>query len=74
MQIDPNVSIAAPALLRIHQVEERVGLRRSSIYEYIKRGEFPAPLKLSRRYVCWPETAIDKWINDRIAASQAPHA
>ncbi|MDD5332115.1 MAG: AlpA family phage regulatory protein [Rhodoferax sp.] len=57
-------------LLRLPQVEARVGLRKSSIYEMLNRTPpaFPRPLKLSRRAVCWPASAIDAWINERIAA------
>lgn len=55
-------------LLRLPEVESRVGLRKSSIYEMLGRTPpaFPKPLKLSRRAVCWPASAIDAWIADRI--------
>ena len=57
-------------LLRLPEVEARVGLRKSSIYEMLNRTPpaFPRPLKLSRRAVCWPASAIDQWISERIAA------
>lgn len=56
------------ALLRLPAVEALVGLRKSSIYDAVKRGEFPAPIKLSRRAVCWSAAAIDAWITERIKA------
>jgi prophage regulatory protein len=46
-----------------------VGLRKSSIYEKVKTGEFPSPVKLSRRAVCWPASSVDAWIADRIKGS-----
>lgn len=55
-------------LLRLPEVESTVGLRKSSIYDGVKRGTFPAPVKLSRRAVCWPASAIDAWITERIKA------
>lgn len=55
-------------LLRLPEVESTIGLRRSSIYDGIKRGTFPAPVKLSRRAVCWPASVIDAWITARIKA------
>jgi len=55
-------------LLRLPQVEALVGIRKSSIYEGVKAGTFPAPVKLSRRAVCWPAAAIDAWITERIKA------
>lgn len=55
-------------LLRLPDVEARVGLRKSAIYEMLRRTPpaFPAPVKLSRRAVCWPASAIDAWIAERI--------
>ena len=70
MQANPTASAHSDQLLRLPQVEALVGLRRSSIYDAIKRGDFPQPVKLSRRAVCWPESAIQAWIQSRIKASQ----
>jgi prophage regulatory protein len=53
-------------LLRLPSVIARVGLKKSTLYEAIKRNEFPAPLRLGRRAVCWPSSAIDTWIAERI--------
>lgn len=70
MQLGKSLSSTHAAqperLMRLPEVEAIVGLRKSSIYEAVKRGEFPAPVKLSRRAVCWPASAIDAWIADRI--------
>ncbi len=58
-------------LIRLPEVEARVGLKKSSIYEMLNRTPpaFPRPLKLSRRAVCWPASAIDAWITERIKDS-----
>ncbi len=55
-------------LLRLPEVESRVGLRKSAIYEMSGRNPpaFPRPLKLSRRAVFWPASSIDAWVQDRI--------
>lgn len=66
MQVHPSKTAQAERLLRLPEVETLVGLRKSSIYDAMKRGEFPAPVKLSRRAVCWPASAIDAWIAERI--------
>lgn len=57
-------------LLRLPEEEAMTGLRKSSIYEMAGRTPpaFPKPIKLSRRAVCWPSSAIDAWIAERIAA------
>jgi prophage regulatory protein len=65
-QANPSKKAQPERLLRLPEVESLVGLRKSSIYDAMKRGEFPAPVKLSRRAVCWPASAIDGWIAERI--------
>lgn len=66
-QITPSKS-TNQRLLRLPDVCAAVGLGRSSIYEGVKAGTFPAPIKLSRRAVCWPAASIDAWITERIKA------
>ncbi len=56
-------------ILRHKQVEQRVGLSRSTIYAKIAAGEFPAPIALSARAVGWLESDITTWIESRIASS-----
>lgn len=65
-QANPSKTAQPERLLRLPEVESLVGLRKSSIYDAMKRGEFPAPVKLSRRAVCWPASSIDAWITERI--------
>jgi prophage regulatory protein len=69
MQTHTNPLASRPeALLRLPAVEARVGLKKSSIYEMLGRTPpaFPRPVKLSRRAVVWPASAIDAWITERI--------
>ena len=61
---------AVPTLLRRRQVEERTGLRCSSIYEGMRDGTFPAAIKIGPRAVGWIDTEIDAWIRDQIAKSR----
>lgn len=67
-QASPSKSAQPERLLRLPEVESLVGLRKSSIYEGVKLGTFPAPVKLSRRAVCWPASSIESWITARIKA------
>jgi prophage regulatory protein len=55
-----------PTLLRRPQVEQRTGLSRSSLYEYIKDGRFPPPVPLGPRAVGWLESEVSDWINARV--------
>lgn len=55
--------------LRRPAVEEVTGLSRTTIYEMMKRGEFPRPIKITSKAVAWPESAITKWLASRPVAA-----
>ncbi|NDL64317.1 AlpA family transcriptional regulator [Acerihabitans arboris] len=50
-------------LLRLKQVEEKTGLKRSQIYLYMNNGIFPRSIKIGPVSVAWLESEIDEWIN-----------
>ena len=52
-------------LLRRPDVETLTGLSRAWIYAAMARGEFPRPLRIGKRAVAWPKSAIDDWIEER---------
>ena len=60
----------AVKILRRRQVERRTGLSRSSIYERIKLGSFPAPIRLGGRAVGWLEIEVDGWLSAQIQKSR----
>jgi prophage regulatory protein len=57
----------ALSILRRKQVEARVGLRRSTLYQRIADGSFPAPVRLGGRAVGWIEAEITEWLTNRVA-------
>lgn len=62
---------AARRLLRMQQVEERTGLKRSAIYQLVASGSFPRQVRLGDGKcppVAWVEAEIEQWIENRIAA------
>lgn len=52
-------------ILRLRQVQERVGLSRSQIYALMQIGRFPKSISLGARAVGWLEAEIEAWIRDR---------
>jgi prophage regulatory protein len=54
----------ALAILRRKQVEREVGLSRSTIYQRIKDGTFPRPVRLGARAVGWRAGDIDQFLRD----------
>lgn len=57
-------------LLPRREVERRVGLGRSAIYERIAAGTFPRPVKLGASSV-WVESEVEAWIAARIRERDA---
>ncbi len=55
-------------LLRVKSVLELTGMTESTIYREISRGEFPRPVKLTKRTAAWVESEVAEWITKRIAA------
>lgn len=64
---DPNGSVtSAPSaplrLLRLPEVMNKVGLKRSAIYQRMSEGTFPKSRSLGPKCAVWVETEIDDWI------------
>ncbi len=51
--------------LRRPQVEIATGLSRSSIYAMMDAGDFPRPIRIGKRAVAWPQSAIETWLANR---------
>jgi prophage regulatory protein len=52
-------------LLRIRDAEHSVGLKKSAIYQMIKDGEFPAPVKIGAASL-WSERGVQAWIAKKL--------
>lgn len=57
--------------IRLPEVLALCGKSRSSIYAAIKKGEFPAPVKLSVRSSAWIKSEIAAWAEARVTASRS---
>ena len=51
--------------LRRPQVEVATGLSRSSIYAMMDAGDFPRPVRIGKRAVAWPQSAVEAWLAQR---------
>lgn len=56
------VASAPPRLLRLPEVINRVGLRRSAIYQRMSEGRFPKCHSLGPKCSVWVEAEINAWI------------
>lgn len=52
-------------LLRRSEVEQLVGLKRSTLYAEMAAGRFPLQVRLGVRSVAWRESEIQAWIASR---------
>lgn len=53
-------------LIRLKEVQHRVGLGRSTIYRWINEGKFPKPVQLGGYAVAWAELDVDAWIEAQL--------
>ena len=51
-------------LLRILDVLQRLPISRTSLYDGIKLGLYPAPVQVGKRTVAWRESEINELINN----------
>ena len=54
-------------LIRLPEVQHRVGLGRSTIYRWMSEGKFPKPVQLGGHAVAWYEDDLNEWINASLA-------
>lgn len=54
-------------LLRLPDVMEKTGFRKSWIYLLISQGDFPPAIKIGSRSVAWLESEVDDWIVKHIS-------
>jgi prophage regulatory protein len=69
--MEPAIS-SSPEIrfIRLPEVLALSGKSRSSIYAAIKKGEFPAPVKLSTRSSAWIRSEIAAWAESRVKVSR----
>lgn len=49
-------------LIRLPEVMDRVGMKRSAIYQRMREGRFPRSRSLGSRCAVWIESEIEDWI------------
>lgn len=68
---DNRPQVRHDRLLRMPEVETITGIRKTTIYHLMKRGEFPRCVQITPRCVAWAESLVRAWVQERIAASAA---
>jgi prophage regulatory protein len=62
-----EVSTPPISLMRLDAVAERVGIRKTSIYDLVKRGKFPQPHHIAgTRVSVWSSAEVTLWIQRQL--------
>jgi prophage regulatory protein len=57
--------------LTLPEVCAEICLRKSWVYDAVRRGDFPKPIRLTPRRVAWRESEIEKWKAAKVAERDA---
>lgn len=61
-------------LIRLPEVCARTSLKRATLYRLVAIGELEAPIKIAKRCAAWRASAVQAFIEGRIAAAgRDPH-
>lgn len=58
-------------ILRCKEVEKKLSIGHSKIYQMIEQGTFPKPIRLGPKSVGWLESEIDAWLEEKIKERDA---
>lgn len=61
-------------ILRLAQVIDVTGLRKTKIYELQSQGDFPMRVRMTAHSVGWIETEVQAWLAKRVAVRRPPGA
>ena len=53
-------------LLKLFQVAEQLNVCKSQVYNLVKQGYLPKPIKIGRRGSAWLQSDIDSWFKSKI--------
>ena len=55
-------------ILKRPRVQELTSLPVSTMYLYVSKGKFPAPVRLGERSVGWRLSDVQGWLDSRVSA------
>lgn len=64
--VNPPEPKRVTRLIRLKEVQHRVGLGRSTIYRWMAEGKFPKPVQLGGYAVAWALEDVESWISSKL--------
>lgn len=58
-------------VIRLPEVAFKLGVSESTVYLWIRRGEFPKPTRLGLRTSVWDEAVVNVWIEQHLKKGAA---
>ncbi|SMC10054.1 helix-turn-helix transcriptional regulator [Nitratiruptor tergarcus] len=52
-------------LITIKEVSSLIGMKKPTIYKYIREGQFPKPIKIGSRASRWSLNKVMEWIEEQ---------
>ena len=65
MDPDRTREVQVEPILRRREVERATRLSKATLYRMMRRGEFPAPIRIGRRAVAWRRREAEEWVATR---------
>ena len=53
-------------LLKLYEVAELLSVCKSQVYNLVKQGYLPKPIKIGKRGSAWLVSEIDAWLQSRV--------
>lgn len=60
-------------IIRMKQLVKKVGLCRATLYNMVKKNEFPRQLRIGRRATGWRRSDVLAWMEQRERSSSVEH-
>jgi prophage regulatory protein len=65
-----STSIETERFIDLKSVKERTTLSRATIYDYIRKQSFPAPIQIGLRRVAWRESSVLAWMAAKLREAE----
>lgn len=70
MRTETQTPPGGPRLISGPEVQARLSVSRCTVWRMVRRGDFPAPVRVSPGRVAWSAGDVDAWIAGKIAAAR----